>query len=179
MVRPSRPIAAVGRSLRPELRRGRSETLAKDDVHDLLRRAITIFERDFLGQDFDPLDGLCRNVAKFTNAGNALAFEEQDRGFATASLGASDLRRERVEQLADAGRPGRPDIARIEDVLRRDIARDRTAQPPAGDDDRLALVELVGRGRIARGRGRWRGWRRLLGMSGGGHEGGACSGGKH
>ena len=89
-------IAAVGRGLRLDLRRGRAEALAKDDVHDLLVGAIAIFERDFLGQDLDPLDRFGRDVAQLAEAGNALPAEEHDRAPAAAALGASDLRRERV-----------------------------------------------------------------------------------
>ena len=114
-----------------DLRRGRAEALAKDDVHDLLVGAIAIFERHFLGQDLDPLDRFGRDVAKLAKARDALAVEEQHRPFAAAALRASDLRRERVEQIVDAGRAGRADVARIEDVLGRDVADDRAARARA------------------------------------------------
>ena len=104
-------FAASGRNRRPELRDRRAEALAKHDVHHPLIGAIAIFERDFLGQDLDPQDRLGRNVANLAEAGNALAVEQQDRLPAAAAPGAADLRRERIEQFADVGRAGRPDIA--------------------------------------------------------------------
>ena len=121
-------VAALGRGARADLRGGRAEALAKDDVHDLLVGAIAIFERDFLGQDLDPLDRFGRDVAKLAEAGDALAVEEQHRPLAAAARGAADLRRERVEQLVDVGRAGRADVARVERVLRRDVADDRAAR---------------------------------------------------
>ena len=72
-------IAAVGRGGARELHRGRAEAVAKHDVHDLLVGAIAIFERDFLGQDLDPLDGFGRNVAKLAEAGDPLAVQQQHR----------------------------------------------------------------------------------------------------
>ena len=60
-------IAAVGRDTGADLRGRRAETLAQDDVHDLLVRAIAVFQSDFLGQDLDPLDrsvGMSRSSRK-------------------------------------------------------------------------------------------------------------------
>ena len=85
-------IAALGRGVGGELGNGRAEALAKDDVHDPLVGAIAIFERDFLGQDLDPLDRLGRDVAKLAEARDALAVEQQHRLFAAAAARASDLR---------------------------------------------------------------------------------------
>ena len=121
-------VPAFGGDSGADLRRGRAESLAKDDVHHLLVGAIAIFQRDFLGQDLDPLDGFGRDVAKLAEARDALAVEQQHRRFAAAAPGAADLRRERVEKLVDVGRAGRADVARIERVLRRDVADDRSAR---------------------------------------------------
>ena len=126
---PASPPAVA--TVAAELRGGRAETLAKDDVHDALVGAIAIFERDFLGQDLDPLDGLGRDVAHFAEAGDALAVEQQHRLLAAAAARAADLRRERVEQLGDAGRAGGPDVARGQRVFGRDVA-DHRARARAG-----------------------------------------------
>ena len=103
------------------LRRGGPEALAKHDVHHLLFGAIAVFQRHFLGQDFDALDGFGRNVAKLAEAGNALAVEQHDRPLAAATLRA-DLRRESFQELVDVACAGGADIPRIERVLGRDIA---------------------------------------------------------
>src|SRR5947209_20466069 len=81
-------VAAVGRDPPGDLCRGRTEALAKNDVHDLLVGAIAIFESDLLGQDVDPLDGFCRDVAKLAEARDSLAVKQQYRGFAAAAAGA-------------------------------------------------------------------------------------------
>ena len=66
------PVTAIGCNAGADLRRRRAEALAKDDVHDLLVGVIAIFERDFLGQDLDPLDRFGRDVAELPEAGNPL-----------------------------------------------------------------------------------------------------------
>ena len=154
-------IAAVGRGAGADLRDGRAEALAKNDVHDLLVGAIAVFERDLLRQDLDPLDCFGRNVAKLAEARDPLAVEQQHRPLAAAALGAADLRRQRVEQFVDVRRAGRPDVASVERVLRRDIADHRPRGLCAGNDDLLfvaRIVGLVGCGRRSRAlgcRGSW------------------------
>ena len=78
-------IAALGRRVGAEQRRGRAEALPQHDVHDPLVGAIAIFKRDFLGQDLDALDRLGRNVAELAEARNPLAIEEQHRLTAAAA----------------------------------------------------------------------------------------------
>ena len=97
-------IAALGRHLASSLGRGRIEAAAKDDVHHPLVGGIAIFERDFLRQDFHPLDRLGREVAKLAKSGDALAVEQHDRPPARPAARAPRLRCHRVEQFADAGR---------------------------------------------------------------------------
>src|SRR6185437_16446121 len=110
-----------------------------------------IFEGDLLGQDLYPLDRLGRNIAKLAKARDALPVDEDQRSLAPAALRASDLRRERVEQVIDVGRPRRPNVARIENVDGRDVADDRAACPRALDDDRLLVAEIF-IGALSRGR---------------------------
>ena len=143
-------VAAFGCGPRPDLRHGRAEALAKHDVHHLLIGAIAIFERHFLGQDFDPLDRFGRNIPKLAKARDALAVQEQHRRFAAAAAGAADLRRERVEQLGDVGCAGGADVARVERIFSGNIADDRAAGALAGDNDLFLFAEIVGRLR------RWR-----------------------
>ena len=113
--------------------------------HALIGR-IAIFERHFLGQDFHPLDRFGGQVAQLAEARDALAVEQQYGTPAVAPAGAAGLRRDRVEQFGDGGRPGGADVARVEDVLGRNVANYRSPRPGAGDDDRLFafLVEHIG-----------------------------------
>ncbi len=147
----SAEIAALGRYSRFGLGGGRAEALAKDEVHHLLVGAIAVFERHFLRQDLDPFDRFGGNVAKLAEARDALAVEEHHRPLAAAAARASELRLERFEQFGDVVGVRRANVARVEHILRRDIADDR-ASPGPGDDDRLAIglfKEVLG-GRIAR-----------------------------
>ena len=141
-------IVAVGRGGRADFGRGRVEAAAQDDVEHALVGGIAIFERDFLGQDFHPLDRLGRQVAQFAEARNALAVEQEDRTPAIAAARAAGLRRDRFDQFGDGGRAGGADVARVEDIFRRNVADNRAARARAGDDNRLLafLVEHVGVG---------------------------------
>ena len=51
--------------------------------------------------------------------------------------------RDRVEQFGDAGRPGRADVARGQDIFGRNVADDRPARPLADDGD-FFLAEALG-----------------------------------
>ena len=141
-------IVAVGRGGRADFGRGRVEAAAQDDVEHALVGGIAIFERDFLGQDFHPLDRLGRQVAQLAEARNALAVEQEDRAPAVAPARAAGLRGDGFDQFGDRGRAGGADVARVEDVLGRNVADHRAARARAGDDDRLLafLVEHVGVG---------------------------------
>ena len=160
-------VATLGRGVGGELGNGRAEALTEDDIHDALVGAVAIFERDFLGQDLDPLDRLGRDVAKLAEARDALAVEQKHRLFAAAAARASDLGRERSQQFADVGRSGRAHIARVERLLGRNVADHRAARALPGNDDLLLVAIFVDRlGRRPSRGGRTRrlglGWRRDL-----------------
>jgi hypothetical protein len=167
-------LAAFGRGASLEPHRGRAEALAENDVHDALVGAVAIFERDFLGQDLDPLDGLGGDVAKLAEAGNALAVQEQDGPLAASPAGAADLRREGFEELGDVGRAGGPDVTAGERILLRDVADDRASRTLPDDDDVIFLGLFVDRRLRRRGSGRLRGNRRcglaVLRLRGGGEQ---------
>ena len=154
--------AASGRSSGLDLDGGRAKTLAQDDVHDALIGAVAIFERDLLGQDFDPLDGFGGDVAQFAKTRDALAVQKQDGLFAATPARATDLRRERSQKLGDTGRTGGADVAAGQRILRRNVAEDRAAWARADDDDILLVGGVFGvrwnRRRGGRGLGR-DGWR--------------------
>ena len=133
-------VAAVGRGAGVGANRGRVEAAAKDEIHHALIGAIAIFQRDFLGQDVDPLDRFGRNVAKLAEAGDAQAVEQQHRPPRAATARASDLWGDGFEQFVDAGRPGGADVAAVELILGRNVADDGGALALADDDDRLVFV---------------------------------------
>ena len=135
-------VAAAGRNAGTHLSGGRIESLAKDNVHDLLVGSISIFESDFFGKDLDTLDRFCRNVAHFPEARDALPIEKYDWPPVRAALGTPDLRRERIKKIIDVGRAGCPDVSRGEHILGRDIADDRATRTRASDND-LVLASLI------------------------------------
>ena len=77
-----------------------------------------------------------------------------------AAARAADLGCKRVEQLGDAGRARRANVARVERVFGRNVAHDGSACALASDDDLLFIGGIVGR-LSCRGRGRGRGGRPL------------------
>ena len=173
-------IVAIGRGGRADFGRSRVEAAAQDDVEHALVGGIAIFQRDFLGQDFHPLDRLGGQVAQLAEARDPLAVEQQDRTPAVAAARAAGLRGDGLDQFGDRGGPGGADVAGVEDVFGRDVADHRTARTSAGDDDRLLAflvkhVRIVGR----RGRGLGGGGRGGLGGDrlGGGRLGGGRLGG--
>ncbi len=102
-------IAAIGCAACAQLRHRRAEPWPEDNVHHLLVGAVAIFQRDFFGQDLDPLDRFGRNVPHLAEARNTLTIKQQHRAAARASLAAPNLRRDGIQQFIDvacAGRPG-------------------------------------------------------------------------
>ena len=139
-------IAAIGRGTGIGTNRGRTEAAAEDEIDHLLIGAIAIFERDFLGQDIDPLDRLGRDIAELTKAGDAQAVEQQHRLPGTATARTADLRGDGLQQFGDAGRAGGADVAAVQLILGRDVADHRGAFALADDDDRFLLRLFVGGG---------------------------------
>ena len=78
----------------------RAEVGLQHDVHDALVGAVAVGQGRLFRQDVEPLDGLGRNAADFTEAGDATAVDQEDRGPAARAAG---LGLQQGHQFADIG----------------------------------------------------------------------------
>ncbi len=139
-----RGMAPAGRrhTLR-QFDRGRAETAAQHDIHDLLVGAIAIFQRDLLRQDVDARDRFGGQIADFGKARDTLAVEQHHRGAATAAV-AADLRAELGEQFGHRADAVRTNVGGRQLLLGWNVADHRTRRPRAAHHDIATVVALVG-----------------------------------
>ena len=139
-------ITSVGRGPGIGAKVGRAEAAAEDDVDHPLVGRIAVLERDLLGQNFETLERLGRQVAHFLEARDALAVEQHHRPAAAtaAPARAAHLGAERRQQFGDARRPGRANVADAEHIFRWNVAHHRPARLLPYDNDFFSRIALIG-----------------------------------
>ena len=147
--------AALRRGGAAEFGGDRVEPRAQHEVHDLLIRAIAIFQRDLFRQDIDAQDRLGRDIAQFAEARNPLAVQQDDRAAAVAALAAAGLRGQFGEQIGDRADAVGADVGGRQRDFGRDGADDAAGRALPRHDD--GGVRILLRGGILASRGRRRG----------------------
>ena len=106
--------AAASRRVVAQFDRTLGEIILEDQVDDALVGGIAITQRDFFGQHFHPPDRLGRNIAHLTEAGDALAVDQQDRKAPAPSAPAAGLRADCADQVGQRGDPIGGDVFLVE-----------------------------------------------------------------